>query len=791
MSNRTITRRTLLATTMVAVAVPAFSQVRFSYRDAKAPIADRVRDLLGRMTLEEKVGQVRCLWFNKGQILDGRGAFSPENALKVIPQGIGQVGMPQDTVGTDRITTTLWRGAEETVDLVNAIQRFHVERTRLGIPALFHSEAAHGFVCDGATVFPSPPAMGSSWDPELVEQAFTVAAREARLSGTTVVLAPVVDLLREPRWGRSGESFGEDPYLVGEMAIAAVRGLQGRTRPLQRDRVFATLKHFVHGVPENGLNTAPANASERDLRENYLVPFAMAIKAADPAIIMPSYNEVEGVPSHGNRHLLQGMGREEMGFKGAYFSDYNGVANLVGDHHVAADDDEAAMLALKAGLDAELPDGQAYARLPGLIRAGKISETLLDAAVARILALKFEAGLFEQPYVNAGRQKRGINLPADIALARKVAQKGLVLLKNDGLLPLDPSAHVRLAVIGPNATEPIFGGYSGVNAKAVGVLAGLRAAGAAASIEYAEGVRITDPDTGNSLGAFSLLAGPAVIRVSAEANAARIREAVAVAQRSDLILLVLGDNTTVTREAVLAIREGDRSTLGLFGDQDALVEAMIATGKPIVAMMLNGRPLAITRLAEKANALIEGWYLGQEGGNAVADLLFGKINPGGKLTVSIAKSSGDLPIYYNRHPSARNRNYVEGGPAALFPFGHGLSYTSFDISEPRLSASEIKVGEKVVVEVDVTNTGKRAGDEVVQLYLRDEVSSVPRPVLELKRFERVTLAAGERRTVHFEIDADALAFWDIDMRWTVEPGAFTISAGASSTSLKSAKLRVV
>jgi beta-glucosidase len=786
-----LTRRSLLASTMAVVAVPAFAQNVAGYRDAKAPTEARVRDLLGRMTLEEKVAQVRGIWFEKGSILDASGAFSAEKSLKVMPNGIGHFSIPQDTVGTDRMGKTLWRELPETVDLVNAVQRFHVEETRLGVPALVYSEAAHGFVAKGATVFPSPPALASTWDTDLIEQVFSVAGREARINGMTIVLAPVLDLMREPRWGRSGEAFSEDPYLTGQMAVAAVRGLQGRNRPLGRDRVFATLKHFIHGVPQNGLNIGPSNIGDRDLRENYLVPFVATIKAADPAAIMPAYNEVDGVPAHSNGSLLTQIGRKEIGFKGAYLSDWTGVPNLVTDHHVAADNEAAAILALKAGLDVDLPEGAAFATLPAAIRAGKVPEALLDAAVARVLTLKFEAGLFESPYVDAKRAARGTNMAADIALARQVAQKGLILLKNDGVLPLDPKAAFKLAVIGPNAVDAIFGGYSGANDKAVSVLAGLRAAKSAATIEYAEGVRITDPDTSNSLGPFSLFAGPAVQLPSRESNAARIREAVAVANRSDIVLLVLGDNTTITREAVLAIREGDRDTLGLFGDQDELVEAIIATGKPVVALLLNGRPLAVTHLSDKANALVEGWYVGQEGGNAVADMLFGKVNPGGKLTVSIPRSVGDLPIFYNRHPSARARNYVEGQVRPLFPFGHGLSYTSFDLSAPRLSRSEIGVGDTVVVEIDVTNTGKRSGDEVVQVYVRDDVSSVPRPVLELKRFQRVSLKPGERRTIRFDLDPAALAFWDADMKWVVEPGTFTVSVGASSALLKSAPLRVV
>ena len=772
-----------------AVTLPAASALAQSggkevYRDRTAPIPDRVRDLLGRMTLEEKVAQMRCLWMSKARISENN-AFSPAKAAGLIPDGIGQISQPSDTIGTSDYPKEDFRDAESAVAFVNAVQRYLVTETRLGIPALFNEETAHGLKAHGATIFPNPLGLGSTWDPDLVEQVFAVAGREARLRGATVALSPVLDLARDPRFGRVEEFFGEDPYLVAQMGIASVRGQQGRNRPLGSDKVFVTLKHFVHGAPLGGLNTAPADMSERTLREAYLVPFEQVIRHADPAVIMPSYNEVEGVPSHASVELLQRTGRERLGFKGAYFSDFGGVTNLVSDHRMAADNDQAAVLAVTAGVDCEMPDGEAYARLPALVRAGRVPEARIDAAVSRILTLKFEAGLFENPYIDPVKAVRGVNTPADVKLARKAAQKSIVLLKNDGVLPLDPGARLKLAVIGPNAVDPLFGGYSGENVRAVGVLAGIKAAaGPGMTIEHAEGVRIINR-------AQSGVSATRPIRLVEQGeNAQRIAEAVQVAARSDMILLVLGDVPEITREAIAQAIPGDRRTLGLFGDQDALVEAMLATGKPVVALLINGRPLAVTRLAEKANALVEGWYLGQEGGNAFADMLFGKVNPGGKLTVTFPISAGDLPVYYNQHPSAKTRRYIEGRTSTLFPFGHGLSYTSFDISEPRLARPTIGAGETAVVEVDVTNTGARAGDEVVQLYIRDDVSSAPRPVLELKGFRRVTLKPGERRTLRFELEPDALAFWNIDMKWAVEPGTFTVSAGASSASLKSAKLTV-
>ncbi len=783
-----LTRRMLLATTFVAL--PRFALAhgvpRETYRDPTTPTAARVRDLLARMTLEEKAAQLCGVWGEKSKLLDAAGGFSAEKAVAEFPNGIGQIGRPSDRRGAKTWLAEPLRSIEDTVAFVNAVQRFLIEKTRLGIPALFHEETAHGYAAKEATVFPAPPALGSTWDPELVEKVFAVTGRETRLRGATISLGPVVDLAREPRWGRIEESFGEDPFLVAQLGIASVRGQQGRTRPLAKDKVFVTLKHFVHGNPEGGINLAPAHIGERTLRETYLVPFEQIIRVADPAAIMPSYNEVEGVPAHASRELLFQTGRERLGFKGAYFSDYNGIINLRAQHHIAADDAEAAALALSAGVDADLPDGKSFKNLPNLVRAGRIPEATLDIAVSRILTLKFEAGLFENSYVDGRRAVRETNTPADVKLARTVAQKAIVLLKNDGVLPLAPDTTLKLAVIGPNAVDPLFGGYSGENAKAVGVLAGIKAAvGGAVAIEYAEGVQIIEPPL------KGLPFGNSVKRADPAKNKALIVQAVEVAKRVDIVLLVLGDKPDITREATLEFLPGDRNSLGLFGDQDELVEAIVATGKPIVAVLINGRPLAVTRLAEKANALIECWYLGQEGGNALADVLFGKINPGGKLAVSFPRSVGDLPIYYNRHPSADLNGYVEGKRRALFAFGHGLSYSSFEISEPRLVTKQIAVGETAFVDVDVRNTGARLGDEVIQLYIRDDVSSVPRPALELRGFKRVTLKPGEVRSIRFELTPDALALWNIDMQWRVEPGTFTVATGPSSSVLKSATLTVV
>ena len=781
-----LTRRALLGSSMLVAAMPAFGAERMVYRDPAAPIGARIADLLARMTIDEKAAQLRCAWVDKVKLYDDRGDFSPSKARAAMPHGFGQISRPGDYRGLDRWVDDPFRTVENTVKFVNDVQRYLVEETRLGIPALFHDELAHGLLAGDATVFPIPPALASSWDTALVEQVFAAAAGEARSRGATIALTPVIDLLRDPRFGRAEEFFGEDPHLVGEMGVAAVRGLQGRSRPLGPDRVFATLKHFVHGVPQGGLNISPFEVSERALRETWLVPFAQVVKRADPAIIMPSYNEVGGEPAHASRRLLQETGRNLLGFRGLYMSDYEGVGNLATQHHTAEDAEGATVQALNAGVQVDLPEGASFQTIPQLVREGRVPEALVDAAVAKVLALKFEAGLFERPYVDAGRARRNVAAPANARLARQAAEKALILLKNDGLLPLRPTSGTKIAVIGPNAVEPLFGGYSGQAMQAVGILEGIkRQAPPGVVIEHADGVWITPPDKLGRHRSYSQTEP-----VPAEDNRKRIAQAIEVARRADVIVLAVGDVPAITREAVHISLAGDRRTLNLWGEQDELIDALSQTGRPIVAVLLSGRPLAVENLARKTNALFQGWYLGQAGGLAFADALFGNVNPGGKLTVSMPRSVGDLPIYYDRHPSADTNQYVEGPRTPLFPFGHGLSYTRFDISAPRLAKERIGLYESVDLEVDVANIGERAGDEVIQIYLRDEVSSVPRPILELKAFRRITLAPGERRTLRFQLDSDALALWDSEMRYVVEPGVFTISAGASSASLKSVKLTV-
>jgi beta-glucosidase len=777
----------LLALGSALAARPAGAQGRPLYKDPTAQVSARVEDLIGRMTLEEKAAQMIGVWEKKGTIQTADGEFSPEKASQVFPHGLGQVSRPSDrrgvAPGAAGTSGEVNRNPRETARYINAAQKWAMEGTRLGIPLLMHDEALHGYVAREATSFPQAIALASTWDPALVNRVFSMAAREARARGTNIVLAPVVDVARDPRWGRIEETYGEDPYLVSQIALGAIGGFQGDVLPLPKDKVFVTLKHMTgHGQPESGTNVGPAEISERTLRENFFPPFERAVKSFPVRAVMPSYNEIDGVPSHANRWLLTGVLRGEWGYQGAVTSDYFAIRELVTRHKMFDNLDDAAVAAMNAGVDVELPDGEAYLRLPELVKAGRVPAAQVDAAVRRILRMKFEAGLFETPYADEAQADARTAAPDAVALAREAARKAVVLLKNDkGLLPLDPAKIRRLAVLGHHAKDTPIGGYSDVPRKVVSVLEGIEEeAKGRFAIDYSEGVRITE---GHAWHLDEVKVTPP------EVNAKLIAEAVEVARKADVVLMVLGGNEQTSREAWADTHLGDVESLDLPGQQNDLARAVFALGKPTVVFLLNGRPMAVNLLAEKADALVEGWYLGQETGHAAADILFGHANPGGKLPVTIARDVGQLPIFYNHKPTA-HRGYLFGDATPLYPFGYGLSYTSFEISAPRPAKAAIAQGERLRVEVDVANTGAREGDEVVQLYLHDEAASVTRPVLELKRFRRVTLAPGARTTVVFELEPADLALWDINMRRVVEPGAFTLYAGPNSAQLKSAKFSV-
>jgi beta-glucosidase len=661
-------------------------------------------------------------------------------------------------------------------ELTNAIQKFFIENTRLGLPVIFHEECLHGHAARDATSFAQPIALAATFNPELVERLYAMTAAETRARGAHQALTPVVDVARDPRWGRVEETFGEDPYLVTQLGMAAVRGFQGDARFKNKDRLIATLKHFAaHGQPESGQNCGPANVSERVLRETFLRPFQDCVQQAGAISVMASYNEIDGVPSHANRRLLRELLRNEWGFKGFVVSDYYAIWELnerpdTHGHFVAKDKAEACALAVKAGVNIELPEPDCYRHLVELVRKRVLRESDLDELVAPMLFWKFQMGLFDDPYVDPGQAETLAGCDAHRQLALQAAREAITLLKNENtLLPLDPGKLRTIAVIGPNAHRVLLGGYSGVPKQFVTVLDGIRARlGNRVKVLYREGCKIT-ADGGS-------WQRDEVFPSDPEHDRRQIAKAVEVARRADVIVLALGGNEQTSREAWSRRHLGDRSHLELLGAQNELARALLATGKPVVVLLFNGAPLCFR---PDAPALLECWYLGQECGRAVAEVLFGDFNPGGKLPITIPRSVGHLPAFYNHKPSAR-RGYLFDEVSPLFPFGFGLSYTTFRFAHLRLTKNKIGRDGSTRALVEVTNTGPRAGTETVQLYIRDLVSSVTRPVKELKAFQKVFLQPGETRTVALEITPASLAFYDIDMNYGVEPGEFAVLVGHSS-----------
>ncbi|MGH9444513.1 MAG: glycoside hydrolase family 3 N-terminal domain-containing protein, partial [Terriglobia bacterium] len=737
------------------------------YRNAKLPIEQRTADLLSRMTLQEKVEQLRGGRTPIYGIFDTTGQFT-ENSIKGNFRQIYSMHSrmsPHDQA--------VYR---------NALQRYAMEKTRLGIPQIFQDEALHGYTADDATSFPQAIALGSTWDPELIQRAFTAVADEAASAGINQVFAPVLNLARDPRWGRTEETYGEDPYLSARIGVAAIKGLQGENFRIDRRHVLATAKHFAAlGEPYGGRNTAPANYAERVLRETFFPMFRAAVEEAQVGSAMAAYCEINGgIPCHINHWLLEDILRGEWGFRGYVTSDGGGLEMLVNTHHVAADYAAAARMALAAGVDYDRSQGDVYATLADQVRAGEIPESEVDRAVSRILAAKFRLGLFENPYADPDYAQQITNCGKHRKLALEVAQKAIVLLKNErNLLPLDLKKYKTIAVIGPDAADVHLGGYSRPPAPGdVSLLQGIRSrAGSSARVIYAEGCHITAGTRRH------------VELPNPQTQLERIRAAIEVARKADVAILVLGGNEATCHEAGER-NPGDRDSLDPAGSQNQLIQSVVKTGTPTVVFLINGRPLSINYAAENVPAILEGWYLGQEGGTAAAQVLFGDVNPGGKLAITFPRSVGELPAYYNHKPSAELPYLFEKrGP--LFPFGHGLSYTTFGFSNLKLSPARIAREGETIVSVDVINTGSREGDEVVQLYLRDRVSSVTRPVKELKGFKRIHLKPGETQAVRFKLTPAELGFYNADMHWVVEPGTFDIMVGSSSATTISTPLEVV
>jgi beta-glucosidase len=761
----------------------SFPQQIPPYRNAALPMEQRIDDLLSRMTLDEKVAQLESAWENRQfhkdpqtLMVDDKGNFLPDRAAALFKNGLGEMSRPSEP--------TAGRSARQTAEFTNAMQKWFLENTRLGIPVLFHEECLHGLVSPGSTSYPAAIALASTWDPGVVREVFSATAAEARSRGANRCLAPVLDLARDPRWGRTEETYGEDPYLVSRIGVAAIRGFQGNGPNLDKSHVFATAKHFaVHGQPEGGTNVAPGNYSERVVREYFLKPFYYAVTEANVQSVMASYNEVDGIPSHSNRHLLTDVLRHEWGFNGLVISDYFGIMELIKIHHIVDSPEAAARMALDAGVDTELPFIAAYGTLSDQVKQGTIAESTIDRSVRRVLRQKFQAGLFDDPYVDPSYAEKITNSPEHQQLALKAAHEAITLLKNENhLLPLDKTKYQHIAVIGPNAAEAHLGGYSNDPGRSVGILQGIKDKVAKnAEVLYSEGAKITE--TPPNWNADKVVLGDPAL------NAQRTEEAVKVAKKADLIILALGENEQTSREAWAPEHAGDRDNLDLLGNQDDLVKAMLATGKPVVVVLLHGRPNSINYIAANVPAILDAWYVGQEGGTAIADVLFGDYNPAGRLPITVPRSVGQLPDYYYQKPSAK-REFLGSTTLPLYPFGWGLSYAKFEYSNLRLSADHIGPQGSTKAIVDVKNTSTVSGDEVVQLYIRDEVSSVTRPVKELRGFRRISIAPGETKTVEFLLGPEALSFLNREMERVVEPGTFDIMAGGNSVDLIHTKLTV-
>jgi beta-glucosidase len=715
-------------------------------RGAEAAFVER---LLARMTLEEKLGQ---LTQRPGDLVDGEPEVARAGEAEIRAGRVGSFLGVSGAAATRRL------------------QRIAVEESRLGIPLLFANDVIHGF----RTIFPVPLGEAASFDPDAVRGAARIAATEAAAHGVHWTYAPMVDIARDPRWGRVVEGAGEDPFLGAAMAAAKVRGFQGDDLG-EPNTVLATAKHFVaYGAAEGGRDYDVADLSERTLHEVYLPPFRAAVDAGVGAI-MTAFNEIAGTPMHAHRGLVTDLLRGAWGFEGVVVSDFTGVRELL-QHGVAADTADAARLALRAGVDVEMVSTTYRDHLPGLLRAGRIDRRAIDDAVRRVLAAKHRLGLFEDPYryCDEARETAWTLTPEHRRAARELAIESLVLLRNaGGVLPIRRPAGT-IAVIGPLADDPsvVLGSWAGAgrDEDAITPLAGIRAAaGPGTRVLHARGAGIEDPDT------------------SGFAEAAR------AARGADAVVMFLGEHPSMSAEA------GSRASLDLPGAQPALARAVVAAGKPTVVVLLNGRPLSIAWLDEHVPAILEAWYPGIEAGPAIAQVLFGDRDPGGRLPVTFPRSVGQVPIYYGHrntgrppHPDDKfTSKYLDLPWIPLYPFGWGLGYTTFEYRGLALDRAMMTRADSLTVRVRVANTGRRAGDEVVQLYVRDDVGSVTRPVKELRGFRRVRLEAGAETTVSFTLRARDLAFHDAAIRPVVEPGTFTVWVGPSSVEGLEARFEVV
>ncbi len=725
-----------------------------------AEVDARVEALLGQMSLAEKIGQLNQA---------GGGEWNPDPEESIRQGGVGSV---------------LWLNNTKRF---NELQKIAVEESPSKIPLLFALDVIHGY----RTIFPVPLAMASSWDPSVAEQAQAVAAREARVAGLHWTFGPMLDIARDARWGRIVEGAGEDPHLGSAMAAAQVRGFQGSDLSAS-DRVVACAKHFAgYGAADGGRDYDPVYLSEAQLRNVYLPPFRAAVKAG-VGTFMSAYMDLNNVPASGNRWLLNDILREEWGFDGFVVSDAMAVGNLVIEGF-ARDGRDAALRALTAGLNMDMASYTYPEHLLGLVEDGSLTETQIDAMVRPILAIKVRMGLFERPYVDEALLEQVVALPEHRQASRFVAQRSMVLLRNEGgLLPLAKDLK-NVAVIGPvaDSMEATEGSWMvfGHKPAAVTVLKGIQAKLPDAKIAYAPG-----PEIRRTIPSFfeDFMPGEKKPAQTPEESDAAFQVALDTARDADVVVMVLGEEANMAGEAA------SRGSLELPGRQEELLKAVVGLGKPVVLVLLNGRPLSINWAAENVPAILEAWEPGTEGGHAVADLLFGDVNPGGKLPVTFPRSGDHAPMYYARtlthqpedHPMYRSR-YWDGPTTPLYPFGFGLSYTTFSIENLKLSAEQIKVGDRLTVSADVTNTGRVAGDEVLQLYIHQKYGSDSRPLRELKGFERVTLQPGETRTITFQLGPDELGYWSTSAgKWLQDAAGFDLWVGSDSQATLQASFEV-
>lgn len=780
-------RKSIILSLIVSfISITMFSQ-KPPYKNRNLSPEERTKDLLSRMTLDEKIMQMQCLWRGKSgkKAIFTEGKFDYKKAKEILPNGIGSLARINEDMGPKAIGPHPTLTPKEAAIQYNKVQKYFLEETRLGIPVMIHEEGLHGQQAVNATNFPVPIALASSWNENLLTEIYTNVGEEIRSRGGGQVLAPVIDVVRDPRWGRTEETMGEDPFLISRLGIAEVQGFQGSGTYLDKNHIGATLKHFgVHGQSEGGNNIAPSNIDEHLAREVFFKPFKDNIQIAKPMNIMVTYNELWGKPAHANKKLLNNILRDEWGFKGVVVSDYYAISDLKNINKITSSVDEAGYIAFKSGIDVELPDQEGYKNLSEYVKNGKVSMSEINEVVSRILINKFRVGLFDNPFVDPNYAEQIVGNNQKRAVAYKAATESMVLLKNEkNFLPIDKEKVKTIAFIGPNADRCILGGYSSTPKNCISPLQAIKEKyGDKINILYAEGARITDVNS----------PFPEIIRlVPREDNDARIAEAVSIAKKADIVVLFVGANEATSREAYGPTAPGDLSTLELLNGQNELVKQIVALNKPTCAFVNSGTTLSIGELTNSVSAVMQCWFLGQEGGYAMVDALFGDINPSGKLPISFPRSAGHIPAYYSYKPSSRRGYNLGLDVTPLFPFGYGLSYTTFDYSDLNLSSSEMKKDGTVKVTVKVKNTGSKRGAEVVQMYIHDEYSSMPRPVKELKGFKKIWLDPGESQIVSFTIDSELLSFYDENMKWIVEPGDFSIMVGTSSDKTEKINLKVV